>query len=223
MKHAFWAVMCGDITRYIQRLGDSLVPFLFCLMVVSVFAISLGQNTALLVKVGPAIIWIAILLALVWSLEGILRMDYETGSLEKLILSPHPLPLLLLAKLVAHWLMIGVPLLLLSPLLAFMLGLTNGEPWILGITLLLGIPLFSMIGALGAALSIGLPQGGVLLAILVLPWMLPVVLLGTRCVAAMSVGLSFKPELLLLLAMFIFLLALGPVAISAALKTSVSC
>ena len=220
MISAFWAVMRADITRYFQRFGDSLIPFLFCLMVVSLFAICLGQKSLLLAKVGPAIVWIAIVLALVWSVESIFRVDYEVGALEKLVLSPHPLPLLLFAKLVAHWLMIGLPLLFLSPILGGMLAFTSDQLWVLSITLLLGIPLFSIIGALGAALTMGLPQGGVLLAILVLPWMLPVVLLGTRCVAAIAEGLSFKPEFLLLAAMLVFLLALGPVAISAALKTS---
>ncbi len=220
LSQAFWGVIRREMALYDQHRGDWAMPFLFFIMVVALFSLTLGAGADWLAKVAPTVIWIAVVLALILSLETIFRADFQTGVLDQLGISPYPLSVLMLGKSVAHWIMIGVPLLLLAPLLGGLFLLSQSELWVLFLTLFFGIPTLSLIGALGAALTIGLPQGGVLLAILVLPWMIPVLLFGASALVAVTEGRSFNSELLLLTAIFIATLVIAPMGISAAVRIS---
>jgi heme exporter protein B len=222
MLNVLYSVVCRDMTLYCQRRGEWIVPLLFCVMMVTLFPVILRSDAILIAKWGPAVIWLAVVLSLIWSLEAVFRLDYQEGILEQFVMSPFPLPLLIIAKLVAHGIVIGLPLLVLAPLLGFLLQLSSEVLSALVLTLLVGIPSLTLVGALGAALTLGLSQGGVLLAVVVFPWMIPVVLFGIQAVMAVANGGVLGAEILLLLAMMIVLLVTVPTAIATALKISLS-
>lgn len=216
--------MCCVITRdlqlYFQRRGEYLIPLLFFIIVISLFPMGLGPDPKLLSRIAPAVIWVAVVLSLLMSLDSFFRQDYQEGSLEQFVLSPYPLSLLLLGKAIAHWIVIGIPLLILAPIFSILLqGSTTGLE-VLALTLILGIPTLSLMGSIGAALTIGLSGGGLLLAVLVLPLMMPIVIFGASAVAAAIEGMPFYSELWLLGALFVLVLVAGPVALSAAVRTS---
>ncbi|MNO93493.1 Heme exporter protein B [compost metagenome] len=165
--------------------------------------------------------WVAALLAVLLSLDGLFRSDFEDGSLEQWVLSPHPLPLLVLAKVLAHWLISGLALVLLAPLFALMLGLPGRCLPVLLLSLLLGTPILSLLGAVGAALTVGLKRGGLLLALLILPLYIPVLILGSGALQASLQGLPTAGHLLWLSSLTALALTLTPFAIAAGLKISV--
>jgi heme exporter protein B len=219
---AMQCVIGRDLRLYFQHWGECLIPMLFLILVVSLFPMGLGSHPKLLARIAPAVIWIAVVLSLLMSLESVFRQDYQEGSLAQIVLSPYPLSILLLGKSIAHWIMVGLPLLILAPFLSILLqGSTEGLG-VLGLTLIFGIPTLSLIGSIGAALTIGLPNGGVLLAVLVLPIMMPIVIFGTSAVTAATEGVAFYSELYILAALFILALALGPVALSNAVRASLA-
>ena len=162
----------------------------------------------------------AALLATMLSLERLFRDDFDDGSLEQLLLSPHPLALLVLAKALAHWLLTGLPLLIASPLLGVLLGLPAQALGVLALSLLLGTPSLSLIGAIGVALTVGLSRGGVLLALLLLPLYVPVLIFATAAVAAAAQGLPATGQLLLLAALLAAAVTLAPLATAAGLRIS---
>jgi heme exporter protein B len=213
-------VMMRDLRLYFQRRGECLIPVLFFIIVVSLFPIGLGPDPKLLAQVAPAIIWVAVVLSLLMSLDSVFRQDYQEGNLEQFALSPYPLSLLLLGKSIAHWIMIGLPLVLLAPVFYLILQGTTDGLGVLLVTLLLGIPILSLVGSIAAALTIGLPGGGLLLAVLVLPIMMPIVIFGTSAVTAATEGMLFYSELLLLAALFVLALVLAPVALAASVRIS---
>lgn len=216
------SVIARDLRLYFQRRGECFIPLLFFVLVVSLFPMGLGPDPKLLTQIAPAVIWVAVVLSLLMTLEGLFRQDYQEGSLEQFVLSPYPLSVLLLGKSIAHWIMIGVPLLLLAPIFYLIFQGTTAGLGVLALTLLLGIPTLSLMGSIGAALTIGLPGGGLLLAVLVLPIMMPIVIFGASAVAAATLGMPVYSEIFLLLALLVLTLALGPIALSTAIRASLA-
>lgn len=176
--------------RIAARSGAEIInPLWFFLIVVTLFPLSIGPEPQLLARIAPGIVWVAALLASLLSLERLFKDDFLDGSLEQLVLMPAPLTLTVLAKVVAHWLLTGLPLLILSPLVALLLSF-NAATWqAVALTLLLGTPTLSFIGAIGVALTVGLRKGGVLLSLLVLPLYIPVLIFATSAIDAASMGM----------------------------------
>lgn len=215
------AMMVRDLKLYARHPGESARPILFFLMIGSLFPMAMRMSPQSLGELAPAIIWVSSMLAILVSLENVLKTDFEDGSLEQLLLSPYPLAPLLLGKLFAHWLATGVPILLMAPVLGVLLNLPlDGFLGLLG-TLLIGLPTMSLMAAIGAALTIGLRQGGLFLALLVLPLMVPVLLFGASGTLAASQGLPFLAEVSLLGALFLLALVFGPLVIAYAVRVSV--
>lgn len=218
----FSAVLRRDLLIAVRRGPEALLPLVFLLVVVSLFPLGVGPSPTLLGRIGAGVIWIAALLATVISLDTLFRSDFEDGSLDYLLLSGLPPSVLALAKVCAHWLVSGLPLVLLSPLLAMWMYLPVDTWWVLMASLAIGTPILSLLGAVGAALTLGLKRGGQLLALLVFPLYVPVLIAGTGAVMAASDRLPYTPFLGLLLAGLVGALALTPPATAAALKISAS-
>jgi len=221
MTGAFTALLKRDLLLAIRRNSDWLNPLVFFVIVVTLFPLGVGPDNDLLREIAPGVLWVAALLATLLSLDGLFRGDYDDGSLEQLMLAPQPLSVLVLAKVAAHWLVSGLPLLVLSPLLALVLQLEMRAVPALLASLLLGTLTLSLIGAIGAALTVGLRRGGVLLALLVLPLFIPVLIFGSGAVIAAAGGFPITAQLSLLGALFMFALVFAPLAIAAALRISV--
>ncbi|HKK22612.1 MAG TPA: heme exporter protein CcmB, partial [Pseudohaliea sp.] len=196
-------------------------PLLFFAMVVTLFPLGLGPAPDRLADFAPGILWIIALLANLLSAESLFRSDFEDGSLEQLLLSPQPLYLSVLAYVFAHWLLTGVLLALIAPLFAVMLKLPAGALPVLVASLLLGSGVLSFVGSIGAALTVGLRRGGMLIALLVLPFYMPVLIFGAGAVEAALAGLPTGPFLAILGALFSLAAALGPFAIGAGLRISI--
>lgn len=217
---AFTATVRRDMTLVGRRVGDAANPLVFFLVVVAMFPLGLGPKPEILRLVAPGVLWVVAMLACLLSTEMLFRSDYDDGTLEQLILSPHPLPLLLTGKVLVHWLVSGVPLAVIAPLLAGMLYLpVSGIPALVA-TLLLGSGVLSFIGAIGAGLTVGLRRGGVLLALVVLPLYVPVLVFGAGAVQAAVSGAEVSGQLAVLGAFFLLALCFAPFAIAGALKIS---
>ncbi len=220
MGAAFLTLLKRDLTLAMRRQSDWLNPLVFFVIVVSLFPLGIGPDGSLLSEIAPGVIWVAALLATLLALDGLFRDDFDDGSIEQLLLSPQPLPVLVLAKILTHWLVSGLPLVLLSPLLALLLQLKlQALPALLG-SLVLGTLSLSLIGAIGAALTVGLRRGGVLLPLLVLPLFIPVLIFGSSSVAAAAAGFETSAQMSLLGGLFFLALALAPWAAAAALRIS---
>jgi len=191
-------------------------------LVTSLFPLGIGADPKLLQAVGPGVIWVAALLAALLSLEGIFRSDFEDGTLEQFLLSSHPVSVLVIAKVLAHWLITGLPLLVISPLLGVLLGLPGDAIMILLITLALGTPVLSLIGAVGVALTVGLRKGGMILSLLVLPLYVPLLIFAANAVDTAAAGLPVTAHLSLISALLVLSLSLSPLATAAALRISLS-
>jgi len=196
-------------------------PLLFFAMVVALFPLGLGPAPEQLAAFAPGILWIVALLANLLAAESLFRSDFEDGSLEQLLLAPQPLYIAVLAYVLAHWLITGLLLALLSPLFAAMLNLDPAALPALVISLLLGTGVLSLVGSIGAALTVGLRRGGMLISLLILPFYMPVLIFGAAAVQAALGGQPAAPYLALLGAMLCLALALAPLAISAGLRISV--
>ncbi len=205
-----------------RRRSDIVNPLAFFLIVATLFPLGVSPDPKFLAQVSPGVIWVAALLATLLSMDGLFRSDYDDGSLEQMLLSPRPFVLTVLAKVGSHWLLTGLPLALLSPLLGVMLFLPVEGTWALVISLLLGTPTLSLIGAIGAGLTVGLRKGGVLISLLVLPLYIPVLIFGAATVQAGVLGMPVGGYLALLGAILVLGLTLSPFAITAAVKISVS-
>jgi heme exporter protein B len=222
LLRAFLALLQRDLLLALRHRGELANPLLFFMMVVTLFPLGISPEEALLRKIAPGVIWIAALLAALFSLEAMFRSDFDDGALEQIALSPHPLPLLVLAKVLAHWLATGLPMLLLAPLLALFVALPAKAILVLELTLLVGTPLLSLIGAIGVALTVGLRRGGALLTLLVLPLYIPVLIFATNAVSAAAAGLPVDGQLYFLAALLALALTLSPFATAAALRISLS-
>ncbi|WP_407363177.1 heme exporter protein CcmB [Pseudomonas luteola] len=196
-------------------------PLVFFAIVIALFPLAVGPESQLLKELSPGLIWVAALLAVLLSLDGLFRSDFEDGSLEQWVLSPHPLFVLVLAKVMAHWVFTGLALIVLSPVLALMLGLPVQCLGVLLLSLLLGTPVLSLLGAVGAALTVGLKRGGLLLALLILPLYIPVLILGSGALQASLLGIPAAGQLLWLGSLMVLSLAFSPFAIGAGLRISV--
>jgi heme exporter protein B len=217
----FLAALRRDLLLTFRRRNDIINPLAFFLMVGILFPLGVSPEASFLAQLAPGVIWVAALLASLLSVDGIFRSDFDDGSLEQMLVSPRPLLLIVLAKVVNHWLISGFCLALTSPILALMLFLPSDGVSALILSLLLGTPTLSLIGAIGAALTVGLRKGGILISLLVLPLYIPVLIFGASSVQAASIGLPIDGYLALLAAMLALSVVLAPFAIVAALKISI--
>ncbi|HET9123174.1 MAG TPA: heme exporter protein CcmB [Acidiferrobacteraceae bacterium] len=217
---ALWQVFLREFIITMRRSTEVLTPLVFFIIVVSLFPLGVGPEAALLRTTAPGILWVAALLAAMLSLARMFGPDFADGTLEQMALAPHPLSLLALAKVSAHWVLSGLPLTLLSPLLAIQLGLPAQALGPLFWSLLLGTPVLTLIGAIAAALTLGVRGGGVLVSLLVLPLYTPVLIFGAQAVSGGAVGRSPAAEFGLLGAFLTFAVSLAPWAIAAALRVS---
>ena len=219
---AFVALLRRDFLLAYRRRAELLQPLVFLLVVVTLFPLGVGPSPALLANIAPGVIWIAALLATVLSLDSLFRSDFEDGTLEQMVLSGQSLALIALARIVAHWLVAGLPIVLLSPLLAMWMNLPDEGLLILIESLAIGTPVLSLIGAIGGALTVSLKRGGQLLSLLVFPLYVPLLILATSAVSSAAVDLPYTGQLGLMLAGLIASLTLAPFATAAALKLSLS-
>ncbi|HEX5515098.1 MAG TPA: heme exporter protein CcmB [Gammaproteobacteria bacterium] len=220
LASAMLALLRRDLLLAYRARGELINPLIFFALVVSLFPLATSPEPGVLRLLAPGIIWVSALLATLLSLEQLFRSDYDDGSLEQLLLSPHPLPLLALVKIAAHWLVTGLPLVIVAPLLGAMLNLPSAALSTLAVGLLLGTPILSAIGAIGAALTVSLRRGGMLLSLLILPLYVPVLVFAAAAVEASAAGLSARGQLYLLAGLMLLSLTLAPIAIAAALRIS---
>jgi heme exporter protein B len=211
-------VVVRDVRLAWRRRSDSLSALVFFLMVASLFPLGVGPEPQLLRSMGAGVVWVAALLASMLSLSRLFSDDFQDGTLEQLLLSAHPLPLLVLGKVMAHWVVSGALLTLMSPLLALQFGLSPSASGVLMLSLLLGTPVLSLFGVIGAALTVGLRGGGVLLSLLVLPLCIPVLIFGAGAVEAHAGGLGVAGHFSLLGALFALTLVGAPWVAAAALR-----
>jgi len=215
------AMVSRDLTLAMRRRADVLTTLFFFIIVVSLFPLGVSPEMELLRSIAPGVIWVAALLASMLSLGRLFSDDFQDGTLEQMLLLPQPLSVLVLAKVFAHWLVSGLPLVLLSPLLGMQLGLDSDGIVLMMVTLLLGTPVLSLIGAVGAALTLGVRGGGVLVSLLVLPLYIPVLIFGTGAVDAATSGMDYEGHLSLLGAFLVLSVVLTPLGTAAALRISV--
>jgi heme exporter protein B len=215
---AVLAIIRRDLLLAMRRKSEVLTALFFFVIVVSLFPLGIGPEAALLKKIAPGVIWVAALLATMLGLARLFAPDHADGTLEQMVLSPTPLGLLITGKIAAHWIATGLPLVLLAPVLGIQFDLDGGTLGILVVALLLGTPLLSLIGAIGAALTLGLRGGGVLLSLLVLPLYVPTLIFGAGAVDAHISGMGAGGHLSLLAALLALAVFFAPWATTAALR-----
>ena len=220
--NAFLAIVRRDLILAVRRRAEIANPLFFFVIVVTLFPLGIGAQAKLLQAMAPGVIWVSALLAAMLSLDGLFRSDFDDGSLEQMLLSPFPVSVLVLGKIVAHWLVTGLPLILMAPLLAIFLGLPEKAMGTLVITLVLGTPVLSLIGAIGVALTLGLRRGGMLLSLLVLPLYIPVLIFASNAVDMAAMGLPVSAQVNILMAILFLALVLAPLPAAAALKMSMN-
>lgn len=215
---AIAAVLQRDLRLAMRRKSEVLTAVFFFVVVASLFPLAIGPEPDMLRKIAPGILWVGALLASLLSLARLFAADYQDGTLEQMALSPTPMPLLVAAKVLAHWLLSGLPLALLSPVLALQFDLDSATMWVLFSSLLLGTALLSFLGAVGAALTLGVRGGEVLLSLLVLPLYIPALVFGSGAVEAQMVGMGYGAQMSILTAMLVVAAFFGPWACALALR-----
>jgi heme exporter protein B len=221
MWRVFRCILMRDITLAMRRRTDVLTTLFFFIIVVSLFPLGVGTEAKTLRILGPGVIWVAALLASMLALERLFAADYEDGTLEQMLLTAQPLSLLVLAKAAAHWLLTGLPLVALAPLVGLQYQLPPDALLMMMVSLLIGTPVLSLIGGIGAALTLGLRGGGILLSLLILPLYIPVLVYGAGAVTVSMIDLADTQPYLALLAAFLLLaLTFAPVATASALRIS---
>jgi len=218
MTTSFMAVLRRDLLLAMRRKNEVLTALFFFVIVASLFPLAIGPEPRLLRKIGPGVLWVAALLSTLLGLHRLFADDYADGTLEQMALSPAGFAGIVTAKMLGHWLLAGLPLVLLAPLLGVQYDLDGGALLLLTLTLLLGTPLLSMIGAIGAALTLGLRGGGALLALLVLPLYIPALVFGAGAVEAHVAGLTYSGHMALLGAMLVVAAFFTPLAVTAAIR-----
>lgn len=213
-------VIRRDLLLAMRRRADVLTTLVFFVMVVSLFPLGVGPEPDMLRKMASGVVWVAALLASMLSLPRMFSADYTDGTLEQMMLAPQPLSVVVLGKIVAHWMLSGLPLALIAPILGLQFDMPQEALWTLVLALLLGTPVLSMIGAVGAALTLGLRGGGVLVSLLVLPLCIPVLIFGAGAVEAVSSGMNAVSNLSLLGAFLLFALLFTPFVTAQALRIS---
>ena len=216
--NALLATARRDILLALRRKSEVLTALFFFVIVSSLFPLGIGPEPLLLKKIAPGVLWVAALLATLLGLPRMFAADHQDGTLEQLALSPSPFGLLVSGKILAHWLVCGLPLVVLAPVLGIQFDLDTGALGVMVLALLLGTPLLSLIGAIGAALTLGVRGGGVLLALLVLPLYVPALIFGAGAVEAHIAGLEYGGHLSLLAAMLVVAVFFAPWATTAALR-----
>ena len=213
-------VVFRDLLLAMRRRADVATTLFFFVIVTSLFPLGVGPDPKLLRVIAPGILWVAALLASMLSLERLFAADYADGSLEQLVLAPEPLVLVVIGKIAAHWLVSGLPLVLIAPVIALQFDLPAAAIKTLLLALLLGTPVLSLIGAIGAALTVGVRGGGVLVSLLVLPLYIPVLIFGAGAVDASAMGMNAAGHLSILSALLLGGVVLAPWATAAALRIS---
>lgn len=221
LRKALGASTRRELLISVRNRGDLANPLIFFLMVVVFIPLGISAERPLLAQMAPGMIWVIALLATLLSLDGLFRSDFEDGSLEQMVLSPQPLPWLVLTKVLGHWLLTGVPLTLLTPLFGVMLALPSEGYLTLLISLFLGTGTLSLIGSIGAALTVGLRSGGLLLSLVIMPFYIPVLIFGAGAVKNAIGGFDVGAELAVLAAMLIIWAMIAPFAIAGGLKIGV--
>jgi heme exporter protein B len=216
----FRSLVWRDLTLAWRRRTDVFSTLFFFVIVVSLFPLGIGPEMRLLHSIAPGVVWVAALLASMLSLRRLFEDDYVDGTLEQMLMTPQPLYLIVLAKVLAQWLISAIPLVLTAPLLGLQFGLSLGAPLVLAGSLWLGIPVLILIGSIGAALTLGLRGGGILLSLLILPLCIPVLVFGAGAVEATLMSTSPESHFRLLGAAFILALIFAPLATAAALRVS---
>ncbi len=219
---AFIATLRRDLLIAYKKKHDVVNPFMFFLIVATLFPIGISPEPERLGEIAAGVLWIAALLAAMLSMDSLYRSDFEDGSLEQLLLSPHPLYFMVLAKNIAHWLVSGLPVVLVSPLIAYMLNLPDEAYLAVFLTLLIGTPVLSLLGSIGVALTVGLGSRGLILAVITLPMSVPVLIAGTMAVQQTLNGAPLLGYLAILGAFLLGSLALAPLASAAALRITVN-
>ena len=214
-------VLRRDLLLAFRRRSDVATTLFFFLIVSSLFPLGIGPEPEVLSSIAPGVLWVAALLAGMLSLTRLFSTDFADGSLEQMLLTPQPLTLLVTAKVLAHWIVCGLPVVVLAPIIGLQYALPNDALLVLIISLLLGTPALSLIGAIGAALTLGARGSGLLVALLVLPLYIPVLIFGAGAVAASQHGMSAQAHLSLLAACSLLSLVLAPFATAAALRITV--
>ena len=216
------ALVLRDLRLLWRRRGDSLQPALFAVLVVVLFALGVGGGPQALSKVAAAVLWVAVLLAGLLSLDTLFRGDAEDGSLEQWLLAPVPLAWLVAVRVASHWLTTALPLIVATPLLGELLHLPHAQLPVMLASLLLGTPLLALLGAVVAALTVGMRRSGILVALLALPLYVPVLVFGAGAVAASAQGLDASGALLWLAAGLLLALLLAPLAAAAAIRIALT-
>ena len=217
---AFMRLLRRDLLASLRYRNDWVNPLFFLLMVVTLFPLGISPDPKTLTMIAPGVLWIAALLSTLLAVDSLFLQDFEDGTLEQLLLAPSSLYLMVVAKVFAHWLVTGLPVALLAPILSIMLNLSGEGLWVLMLTLLLGTPTLALISAIGAALTVGIRRGGMLVSLIALPLHVPVLILGTGAVQAASEGFSYSAHLSLMMAMLALAVVLAPFAIAASLRIS---
>jgi heme exporter protein B len=215
------AVLGRDLQIAFRRWGDVGTPLIFFVIVATLFPLALSPKREILQGIGPGVLWIGALLSNLLSLNALYRADVEDGSMEQLMVGPYSLTAIMFGKTLAHWLVSGLPLVLLAPVLAVTYHLPAEGVWTLAVTLLIGTPTLSLLGSVGAALTAGVRQSGGLLALIVIPLMLPVLMFGARATALAGSGETVSGPLYLLGALLALALTLLPFATAAAIRISI--
>lgn len=217
----FCLIVVREVRLALRNRAAILHPLWFFLIVIMLFSLAIGPEPALLRRLAPGIVWVSALLACLLSLEGLFEDDFLDGALDQLLMTPLPLPMVALGKVFAHWLMTGLPLLVISPLAALFLSLDSRAWEAMALSLLLGTPTLSLIGAIGVSLTLGLRKGGMLLSLLLLPLFIPVLIFATATLDNAAQGLPYDGYLAILGALLVGSVMLAPFAIAGALRVSV--
>jgi heme exporter protein B len=218
---AMLAMIRRDLLLVMRRKSEVLTALFFFVVVTSLFPLGIGADAALLRKIAPGVIWVAALLSTLLGLQRMFAADYADGALEQIALSPQPMVLLVAGKIIAHWIVCGLPLVILAPIIGIQFDLDSSSLSILMGTLLLGTPVLSLLGSIGAALTLGVRGGSVLMSLLVLPLYIPVLIFGAGAVYANNVGLDTSGHFSLLGALLILALAFVPWVSAAAVKIAI--
>lgn len=220
LASVLWAVLRREVSLALRQKGEVLTPLVFFIVIASLFPLGIGPESALLLRMAPGVLWVSALLAAMLSLQRLFAIDFADGTLEQMVLSTTPLGLLVLAKAIAHFLLSGLPLVMVAPVLGLQFGLDERALGVLVASLLLGTPTLSLIGSIGAALTLGVRGAGVLLSLLILPLYIPALIFGAGAVEADAAGLGASGHLSLLAALLVLSLFFAPLATTAALKIS---
>ena len=222
MFNAFSHLLLRDLRLALRNRHELANPLIFFVLVVSLFPMAVSPTPDALRAMAPGVIWVSALLAVLLSLDRLFKQDYEDGSLDQLMLSPNPLMILVLAKVLAHWLLTGLPLVLIAPLLGLFMSLPMEAVEVLVYSLLLGTPVLSLVGAIGVSLTVAVNRGGVLLSLIILPLYIPILIFGANAVDVAAEGLSVRGQLLFLGAVLALALSLAPLATAVALRITAS-